>query len=448
MSTLSSLILCIYFIQTVFSAPPQPPNVQWVTGFSVNGCESHPHAGVQANDGGFYMVGDGVCYDKHDPVHRYVFAIKTDSKGKEIWNIAIGDTGYNYGKWGIQLNDGNFVIAGSKSVTVKGSKCGWIEQRALWVLDKSTGKILSEQLFPNNFASQNLRDGMMTINPINASETEYVATGYIHGEAGQCDDDEPMFLIFGGYAFLMKFKYDSTTHKFNTILEVPFNQSKITDHMVPMQGMRVFDDPANERYGISAATHTPTDYSVQFGMISTDYDGNVLWSNIYPAANKFGTGTGSHPYSLITSTLNDGWVISGLALKQSNGIPEGRMAKIDSKGDLIWDTRFEYNNDAGMSVECYGLSVAKDNGYITTCGTGYEGNGHENPTWMALLHRTDENGKLDWQKPYSNQSTGNNAGEFVLTTKDWGYAMYIDSNTWGPPGTGGNFGLMLLYADD
>ncbi len=403
-------------------------------------------------DGGFYMVGDGVC-PKPAKASRYIFAVKTDSAGKLLWSIQIGDTGYNYGKWGIQINDGNFVLVGSKSVEQKGSKYGYIEYRAMWVLSALNGTILSETLYPNNGISQELRDGFMCINPsTSTSNDEYIATGYIGGEAG--NDDEPMFLIFGGNAFLMKFKYDSNTFKFTTVYEELFNSSIVGNKYHFMQGMRLFDDTQNQRYGISSATHNG-DYNVQFGMISTDYSGKYLWSNMYPAANQYGSGTQSHPYSLITSSLNDGWVISGLALRETTGVPEGRMAKISSGGDLVWDTRFVYPvNSAEMSVECYGVSVTKDNGYITTCGTGWEGqisrddNIGDKYTWMALLHRTDEDGNVDWQKAYTNQTGPNNAGEFVVTTKDYGYAMYIDSNTWGPPDTGGNFGLMVLNADD
>ena len=113
-----------------------------------------------------------------------------------------------------------------------------------------------------------------------------------------------------------------------------------------------------------------------------------------------------------------------------------------------------------MGVECYGISITKDNGYIVTCGTGDDGplRRHSNrnsqqlkssETWMALLHRTDINGNEDWQKCYTNQTQNlNNAGEYVITTNDGGYAMYIDTNTWGTADTGGNFGLMLLYPDD
>ena len=101
-----------------------------------------------------------------------------------------------------------------------------------------------------------------------------------------------------------------------------------------MQGMRVFEDTQNQRYGISSATHNG-DYNVQFRMISTGYSGKYLRSDMFPAANQYGSGTGSHPYSLTTSSLNDGWVISGLALRENTGIPEGKMAKISYDGDLV-----------------------------------------------------------------------------------------------------------------
>lgn len=396
------------------------------------------------------MIGDGVC-PKPSNAHRNVFALKTSASGQEEWSIKIGDTGYNYGKWGIQLSDGNFVLVGSKSVEDHGTKCGYIEHRTIWVLSADNGTILSERVFPNNGASQGLRDGFMCINPTSTGTDEYVATGYIGGEEGTCNDDEPMFLIFGGNAFLTKFKYDASKYTFTTVYEEIFNSSIVGDKYTFMQGMRVFEDTQNQRYGISSATHNG-DYNVQFGMISADLSGKYLWSDMFPAANSYGSGTGSHPYSLITSSTNDGWVIAGLALRETSGVPEGRMAKISYQGDLVWDTRFVYpTNSAEMSVECYGVSLTKDNGYITTCGSGWEGqvNGVEDKyTWVALLHRTDANGKVDWQKAYTNQTGPNNAGEFVITTKDYGYAMYIDSNTWGPPDTGGNFGLMVLNPDD
>ena len=270
------------------------------------------------------MAGDGQCYDHSETADRHVAAIKTDADGTEQWSAAIGDNiGYNYGKWAVQLSDGNFVIAGAKSVAVVNSKCGYIEHRALWVMHKTTGSVLSETLFPNHGAASNLRDGMMSINPTHSANesNEYVATGYVGGEAG-CDD-QPMFLIFGGSAFLMKLKYDVGSNAFSVVTEQTFNESAILQHMVPMQGMRVFDDFANKRYSLSVAATNTRDEAVQFGLISTDYDGKVVCSGIYPADGGNETGTASHPYAATLSSQGDGFVISGLALKASNGIPEG-----------------------------------------------------------------------------------------------------------------------------
>merc|ERR1719397_2231607 len=120
---------------------------------------------------------------------------------------------------------------------------------ALWVLSARNGSVLSETVYPNAGAGDNLRDGFMCLNPTSAGKDEYVATGYVGGEEGECNDDEPMFLIFGGSAFLRRFKYDAATHQFTQEIDVTFNTSAITKRMVPMMGMRVFEDSANSLYG-------------------------------------------------------------------------------------------------------------------------------------------------------------------------------------------------------
>ena len=196
----------------------------------------------------------------------------------------------------------------------------------------------------------------------------------------------------------------------------------------------------------------------------------VLWYNIFPAFGNLNlNNTQSHPYALTLSSQNDGFVIAGLAINYDEnnnpdkfpiGYPVGRMTKLfANNGSIAWDQYFRNNQSSNMNTECYGISIATDLGYIVTCGTGVEPSISDandsdlqlgsKDTWMALLHRTDVNGNEYWQKCYTNQTQNlNNAGEYVVTTQDGGYAMYIDSNTWGNPGTGGNFGLMTLYSDD
>ena len=48
-----------------------PPAEQWVKGYTFGASESHPHAGVQLQDGGYLVVGDGVDYGNTTVVKRY-----------------------------------------------------------------------------------------------------------------------------------------------------------------------------------------------------------------------------------------------------------------------------------------------------------------------------------------------------------------------------------------
>ena len=47
----------------------------------------------------------------------------------------------------------------------------------------------------------------------------------------------------------------------------------------------------------------------------------------------------------------------------------------------------------------------------------------------------------------SNAQLQNNAGEYIVATRDGRYAVFVDSQTYGSPESGGNFALMLLSAD-
>lgn len=105
------------------------------------------------------------------------------------------------------------------------------------------------------------------------------------------------------------------------------------------------------------------------------------------------------------------------------------------------------------NIECYGVQATREGGYILTGGTGVESELHpkdsqRSKTWRVLLHGTDGQGKQLWQANYTdNSQLKQNAGEYIVATKDGGFAIYIDSQTWGSPATGGNFAIMKLASD-
>ena len=105
-----------------------PPGITWAAGWTDGACESHAHAGVQTKDGGYLLVGDGECYDSRVDFKRQIVVAKVDGTGNLEWEQNVGTVGYNYGKNGIELSDGTFLVAGALSV---GSEHSYSEQRVL-----------------------------------------------------------------------------------------------------------------------------------------------------------------------------------------------------------------------------------------------------------------------------------------------------------------------------
>lgn len=428
-----------------------PPNIKWAKGYTFGNAESHPHSGVQTSDGGFLMVGDGVDYANRTIVKRHIYVAKIDSAGNLQWQQNFGDVGFNYGKFGIELSDGTFLIAGAKSVS--DGIYGVIEKRALFRISKN-GKVMGETLFANNGEREHLRDGFMCVNIVSDKPNTVIATGYVGGEnATSGYDDEPMFLIPGGHPFIMELTYTPNTYKMNVVFD---NIIHDTPHIKVYQGMRIFYDSIRGAYALSTtAVYRNDTGNIQMGLISTNLDGKENWLKIFIADNPPHSGHASHPYALTLAPDNSGYTIAGLAVGlDSKGIEqcEGRVLKVDSKGNLVWDQRFrEPGKD--LNTECYGISPTDDNGYVITCGTGVEPELHphdtpEEKTWRALVHRTDNKGNQLWQQTYTTRDKlQNNAGEYIVTTKNGEYAVYVDSQTYGSSSTGGNFAIILLNSD-
>eukprot|EP01052_Picozoa_sp_SAG31_P017816 SAG31_NODE_1235_length_9198_cov_5.065282_6_plen_446_part_00 len=429
-------------------ASRRAPAVAWAQGYTFGRSESHPHAGVQTADGGFLVVGDGQDYSNMT-VKRRIMILKTDKDGNAQWQKVFGDMAWNYGKFGIQLADGSFLIAGAMSTDQQAGAQGKVVlQRTLLRLD-SSGSLLQRFSLPNAGWRTGLRDGFMCV-ALGGDSGSAIATGFVGGEnvtTGYVD--EPMFLIGGGRAFAMKLTLAPE-------LAVAFELSiPAGDGFAPQQGMRLFHDAKHGAYIVSHTVRFAANAQFQFGLTSISNNGSINWVRAYKAETSSTLrGHASHPYAL-THGLDGSYAIGGLAvLTDASGVDQcqGRLIKIDAKGDLIFDRRFT-SAQKDTNIECYGLQPTPDAGFILTCGTGVEPELHphasqKDKTWRILVHRTDTNGWQQWQQTYSdNSKLKNDAGEYIITTSTGQYAVYVDSQTWGSPSTGGNFAIIMLEAD-
>jgi hypothetical protein len=326
-----------------------PPAVMWAKGYTFGQAESHPHAGVECQDGGYLVVGDGQDYADLT-VRRQIMVLKTDRDGNVQWQQTFGDTAWNYGKFGIQLADGNFLIAGAMSRMQEGTHGRVVLQRTLLRLDSITGALLEQLSLPNTGWTENRRDGFMCVAPDDLDMV--IATGFVGGENSTVGgSDEPMFLIGGGSAFAMKI---SLRPKLAVAFEMALDAGA-SDAFQVQQGMRIFRDEQHDAYIVSHTVRFDGSDDFQFGLTSISTDGTMNWVKAFPA--EAGTelhGHASHPYAL-TQGQDGSYAIGGLASIYSQQwnteVAQGRLLATDANGEVLFDQRFT-SAERDTNIEC------------------------------------------------------------------------------------------------
>eukprot|EP00930_Biecheleria_cincta_P002016 TRINITY_DN103094_c0_g1_i1.p1 TRINITY_DN103094_c0_g1~~TRINITY_DN103094_c0_g1_i1.p1 ORF type:complete len:484 (-),score=63.27 TRINITY_DN103094_c0_g1_i1:198-1649(-) len=445
---------------SVATAAPKRPNIQWTKGYSLGtSLESHPHAGVETSDGGFLIVGDGQDYAEKNPdLKRHVLVAKVDSKGELQWQLNLGDRGYNYGKFGIELPDGSFVISGA--TTVKDPEYGDLLHRALVRVDKK-GEVMHTLVLDSTNKQEHRMDSFTGMSLGHDPEHAFVVTGVVGaGNESTTFPDQVMFLPTGGQPCISQIAYD------NAGLKVVFDR-KLEElpgcekpDCLMLEGMRVVYDPEEQQYIVAANLYYPQRYANEMGAIALGTDGEVHWMRSFPASSI--TGVMSQPYALAYAPSVPGasrrYVIGGHWFwtegPQNVLRAGGRMVGFNSSGDVNFDTRWR-SGERDANMECYGLQTTLDGGFIMTCGNGVEGELHPKDsdvmkTWMVFVARTDRNGNPLWSGNFTEAEhfkKQNNAGEYIIATRDGRYAVLVDSQTWGSSSTGGNFALMMLGQD-
>ena len=209
-------------------------------------------------------------------------------------------------------------------------------------------------------------------------------------------------------------------------------------------------------------THADT-YEPHFGAVAVDAANvtDIRWYRLYGSDGSVDFHA-SHPYAMCLTGGSgggggrcDGYVFAGHSYhaERSEHRPVGRALKVDpTDGAEIWEAAFAQPGLL-LNTECYGVCETPA-GLLLTCGTGAH---HDDAcdaenVWRCLVvliadGTGGKGGTVRIVQPYTSNEPdagGNNAGEYVLATPDGGAIVVIDSQSFGPPHTGGNFALMKI----
>ncbi len=244
-------------------------------------------------------------------------------------------------------------------------------------------------------------------------------------------DELTSFLVDTGRGFILKLNAD---------LDVIWERDTGGRFFQPL---RVLPRTGAPGYAVFGACRGHAEQTL-FCLAFSDADGNVA------APMTYGTRT-SHPYDF-DAAPDGGFILTGHLATCPGGCWDGWMVHVDAAGREVWNVSFGEPNGGArerMFEECYGVRSVPGGGFITACGSGVEPGNEvrvDDPlnTWRAYVVRVTEAGTVQWQESYGSPHA-NNAAEFVLPTRDGGFAVFADSDEHGPGWA--NFALYKLAGD-
>jgi hypothetical protein len=392
------------------ASPGGGPQVQWVYGYGGAETEEHPHAALQTGDGGYVIVGESAGY-----AGTRIFVVRTDERGARLFARSYGAGRYNLGNFVLQEADGSFLVAGSWD-----AGAGAVQEDRVLLRLAADGEVAAMRTYPS--VGRDAIEGI-TLNP----DGTIVAVGY----RGAAQDELTSFLVDTGTGFIMKL---------DAGLNVIWERGIAGRLFQPLRVLPRRDAPGYAVFGACRGRAEQTVFCLAF----SEEHGNV------GAPITYGAGM-SHPYDFDAAPAG-GFILTGHRAACPGGCWDGWLVRVDTAGRELWNLSFGEPNGGAperMFEECYGVRSVPGGGFITACGTGVEPGNEARPddplnTWRAYVVRVTETGAVQWQHSYGSVHA-NNAAEFVLPTRDGGFAVFADSDEHGRGWS--NFALYKLAGD-
>lgn len=275
------------------------------------------HYVQQTNDDGYIIIGGNSvstgCYDD-------VVLIKTDSEGNEQWTRTFGGPYLDKGNYGQQTNDGGYVIVGSTQINVTQL------DKQIWVI--KTDENGNEQ-WNRTYGGKRSEYG----NSIQqTNDNGYIILGITIPQINECR--------------IVLFKTDE-----NGLVQwnKTFDQRDIF-----YQGTKVqqTNDNGYIIIGYIDTINRPDDYTIAL-LIKTNEKGNISWVKTYQKNYREICLDGQQ-------TSDGGFILAGCTNPPGKDYNDIWVFKTDSNGNMTWDRTF---NETYLD-HAHSIQQTNDNGYI------------------------------------------------------------------------------------
>jgi len=384
------IVIGVYFIITTCSKPTEPeeqepPETLWTKTFggSDNEFGNSVH---QTSDGGYILTGYTWSYGAGA---LDVWLIKTDASGEESWTKTFGGSLWDVGEHVQQTSDGGYIITGSTYDDTFSEAYVWLIKtdasgNELWT------KTFERSSWNEAYSVQQTSDGgyiitghthsdslgdmdVWLIKTDTSGDTLWTKTfgrsEYDDGSSGQQTSDDGYIITgqtqsygdYGGDVWLIK-----TDESGDTLWTRTFGGSS-RDY-----GFSVYQT-SDGGYIIAGYTESygAGEYDVCF--IKTDASGEELWTKTFGGSDQ-------DVGRSVQQTSDGGYIITGYTKSLGAGERDVWLIKTDASGDSLWTKTFGgSDNDDGHSVQ-----QTSDEGYIITGYTTSYGAG-EGDVWLIRV---------------------------------------------------------------
>jgi hypothetical protein len=298
-----------------------------------NSSRHHWSSSVQQTTDGGYLIGAG---------GEDAWLIKTNASGEEEWIKTFGGSGHDYGISAVQTSDGGYVLTGGTCPYPVGS--GSSDSDVWLIRTDSSGSLI----WTKTFGGSNFEHGTSIRQTFDGG---YIVAGRTSSYgAGETD----IYLI----------KTDSAGNE----------EWTRTFGGKGMEWAHSVQQTQDSCYIIVGGTASYGQGAYDVWLIKTDANGNSIWGK------TFGGGFWDMGKSVIQS--RDGaYIIAGETKSYRSGNQDVWIIKTDSSGEKIWDRTFGGSFDDGANA----IYQTNDGGYIITGFLSYSKDYHDRDLWLIRL---------------------------------------------------------------